>query len=316
MFKRKVKWTPWPNPLKRPITKDENIAYLFPPRLGDTLIALVTVNNLVRNGFHVAAFGNYAYALRDWFPHLEIHPDVKLADAKQLSKYSTVLSMDKNEVVDQLKTWHPHAVFLWVTYFYRAPFTMTDIQVMQCDKHLGLKNLVRVNDIKPLAGLEYRKFKQRVMLHPVSSKILKDWPAKKFLKLAQNLRARKLEPYFILPPELRETWRELLAGEFPVPDFSSLSEVAAWVYESGYFIGVDSGIGHLASNLGIPTLSIMLRNGMATQWRPSWSIGEVVIPPAWVNPKPLKEKIWKFCTSVSWVEAGFDRLLLKCKSID
>jgi ADP-heptose:LPS heptosyltransferase len=39
-------------------------------------------------------------------------------------------------------------------------------------------------------------------------------------------------------------------ARFAMPDFQSLSDVAAFIYESGRFVGNDSGLAHLASNVG------------------------------------------------------------------
>ncbi len=61
----------------------------------------------------------------------------------------------------------------------------------------------------------------------------------------------------------------------------------------------------------LPTVSIILRKGLAVHWRPTWAPGEIVMPPVWLNPRLIREKFWKQCTSVKRVLAGFDRLVAK-----
>ena len=75
---------------------------------------------------------------------------------------------------------------------------------------------------------------------------------------------------FVIAPHERERWRDLAALDIAAPHFANLHELACCVYESGWFIGNDSGIGHLASNLGIPSLSLFRRRRVAERWRPAW----------------------------------------------
>jgi ADP-heptose:LPS heptosyltransferase len=131
------------------------------------------------------------------------------------------------------------------------------------------------------------------------------------LQLAKTLLAKGYEPNFILTAKERNDWLEVVDAGAKIPEFISLSEVAAFIYESQYFIGNDSGIGHLASNLGIPTITIVLRKGVARQWRPSWSLGEIVLPPPWLITRPLKEKFWKKLISVAKVLRKFEILIKK-----
>ena len=73
-------------------------------------------------------------------------------------------------------------------------------------------------------------------------------------------------------------------------------------------IGNDSGVGHLASCLGIPTLTICRSQMAANFWRPGWSKGAVITPPAWVpNLKGLRlrDQHWQKFISVKKVYKTF-----------
>lgn len=108
---------------------------------------------------------------------------------------------------------------------------------------------------------------------------------------------------FILTPEEKKDWPEANA-----PDFSTLIELAEFIAESGWMIGNDSGIGHLASCLGIPTLTICRSHMGANFWKPSWAYGKIIVPPSWIpNVKGLRlrDKKWQAFISVETVYTRF-----------
>lgn len=294
--------------LKQELNRKDLIAFICSPRLGDTLISLVTVNNLVRNGFTVDVYGDYANELRDWFPWAKIQPKVAVENAEQLKKYTQVLHMYDSALSDELKKWHRNSVVLSDSPLYHLPKSMVDIQVQLCEQELGLKNVVRVNNIQPLVGLINARNKKRVIINPTSFLIRKNWSKNKFIKLAAILVKRGFEVHFVVAPNEYDAWQDVTQHDFILSKFNALSALAVYFYEAAFFIGNDSGLGHLASNLGVPTLSIILRKGVARQWHPAWAANVVVLSPSWLNPRPIKEKLWKYCTSVKRVLRGFERL--------
>ncbi len=304
-----------PQLLKRPLSKSESIAYISSPALGDTLIGLVTVNNLIRNGYQIDVYGDFAYALRDWFPAMQIYPFFSLEEQKRLAKYTTVLHMHERELSHALAAWHPHSIVLFHEPLFKFLLSEVDMQVIVCQYQLGLSDVVRHNNMRPPLNTVAHKYKDRVIIHPTSSSLLRNWPPQKFMQLASNLKLLGYMPHFIVAGSERNEWANIINNEFSLLSFASLNAVAICLYESGYFIGNDSGIGHLASNVGLPTVSIIIRQGLAKHWKPSWSHGEVVMPPFWLNPRSIREKFWKQCLSVKMVLAGFDRLVTKTHDI-
>jgi hypothetical protein len=290
------------------IPKNASVAFNCSFCLGDSLIGLVTVNNFARNGYKVTVFGDYAHALRDWFPHFDVHPRLTVEDQERLREFDVVLHMYETELSKAVAVWHPWSITLSDSQLYLADLTMTDIQVTLCQKEFKLDSVVRENNIQPLPGLVHKKHPSRIIIHPTSSLLRKNWPPKKFVQLARLLNEEGYCVNFIVSPKERPDWEWLLNENVFLPSFGSLSDVTKFIYESGYFIGNDSGIGHLASNLGIPTVSIILRKGVAKQWRPTWAPGKVVLSPSWLNPRPIKEKFWKIFTRVRTVKNAFDDL--------
>lgn len=145
-----------------------------------------------------------------------------------------------------------------------------------CKEILSLPKTTRENGIIPLRNLHYKHYPKRIVIHPTSSNPVKNWPAKKFIALARRLRTSGFEPVFVVSPAEKADWRLLVKDEFLLPEFPTLSELAKFVYESGYMIGTDSGIGHIASNLNIPTLTICRTGNKQFRWRPGWARGIVI----------------------------------------
>ena len=105
-------------------------------------------------------------------------------------------------------------------------------------------------------------------------------------------------------------WKQVIGERFPIKGFDTLDGCAAFLYESGYFIGNDSGGGHLASCLDIPTLSIHGRKGKARQWSPGWGKVQVVTPVINLIGGSIRQHYWKYFLPVAKVERAFNRLLV------
>jgi heptosyltransferase-3 len=127
--------------------------------------------------------------------------------------------------------------------------------------------------------------------------------------LAARLSAKGFEPVFIMSTPERQAWQAVIGEAFPLHTFAGVDQCATFLYESGFFIGNDSGGGHLASCLDIPVLSIHGRKGKSRIWRPGWGQVEVVSPLINVVGGSLRQWLWKYFLSVGAVERGFDRLV-------
>ncbi len=89
-------------------------------------------------------------------------------------------------------------------------------------------------------------------LHSGSGSRRKNWPADRFVALAERIKCEgRYQPLFIVgeadqPP----------AGEMPVLSGCELSEVAGVLSECAVYVGNDSGITHLAAALGLPVVAL------------------------------------------------------------
>ena len=140
----------------------------------------------------------------------------------------------------------------------------------------------------------------------------KNWLPQRFLKLAENLAASGFEVVFIMSAPEKLEWEQVIEDRFPLIGFDTVDGCAEFIYESGYFIGNDSGGGHLASNLNIPTLSIHGRRSKARDWQPGWGTVEVVSPFLNLIGSRLRQHYWKYFLSVKSVEKSFSRLVNRC----
>jgi hypothetical protein len=147
---------------------------------------------------------------------------------------------------------------------------------------IALKDLFNIqashdNGFRPPAGLIHRRHRKRIAIHSTSGNPARNWPEEKFLKFCKWAESLGLEPTFL-------------------PQFPTLEELVSFIYESGYFLGNDSGPGHIASCLKIPNLVIGREERHMRHWRPGWDLGEIITPPKWVpnwSGVRLREKEWK-----------------------
>lgn len=170
-----------------------------------------------------------------------------------------------------------------------------------CERELGAA--VRTNGIQLPSHIETGKYPERIIIHPTSSRAGKNWTQKQFLGLANKMEKDGLEPVFILTAEERQTWPSVDA-----PYFKDLVALTHFVAESGVMIGNDSGIGHLASCVGVPTVTICRSQMVANFWRPSWAEAKVIVPPTWIpNLKGMRwrDKKWQYFVPVSQVYREF-----------
>lgn len=286
----------------------QRIGILSERGIGDGLVLMTLAQNLSRAGHNVVLFCSGIYSLQQWFPQVEIRQTLSPSElAKTLAEFDQLV-VDRNMVVDSAILSDPKVTHLKKRNFNRR-FGFVDNLLLVAKEKFGLTNVVRENQMTPPdSSLVFMKNEKRILLNPVSADDRKDWPATKFIRLAEKLKRGGYEPVFCVPPEAHARWKSLLDGEFPLPLFSSLEEFAAYVYESGVNIANDSGSGHIASSLDIPTLSVFPRKAKSVLWRPAWGHNQVALA-AFHLPTPYARKFWKQLLTVGKVQRKFNKLL-------
>jgi hypothetical protein len=285
------------------IETNSSVAVVLPPPIGDSLIGMVLVHNLVRNGYQPVVFGWVAEQLADWFPYVRVGRMSEYAGA-----FDTVIELRPTETGHTLcKSGKPFCLADLPAY--HGPIHhMVDRIVEIAGSALALKDVTRSNGLTVPPGVVRNSVANRVVIHPTGSHPEKMWSREKFLALARSLTDLGLQPSFLVAPNEFEAWRDIAAQGHEVNALAKLGEVGKWIASSGWFIGNDSGLGHLASSIGVPTLTLFMRRGLARSWRPGWGPGEIVLPPDVVPFGGLKERLWKQLLSVRRVMSGFQTL--------
>ncbi|HSX03557.1 MAG TPA: glycosyltransferase family 9 protein [Rhabdochlamydiaceae bacterium] len=285
--------------------------------LGDGLLAMVLAHNLFLHGHEVVLFHRFLGELQSWFPHISIQPyppDLKKFDRfflicentpwmQELLNTLLTKQREKTTVLNPIATPNTDYRF-WEEGQFDGNKPFAENLYLFCRDVLELPGAVRENGITPPKDVTAKKYPRRIILHPLSSRATKNWPKEKFIKLKQHLQNQGFDPCFVVAAHEKEGWEEAYC-------LNSLSELATFVCESGYMIGNDSGVGHLASCLGVPTLTICRNARLANFWRPAWAAGEICLPSKLlpnIKGMRLRDRFWQKAVSVEKVLRTFDAL--------
>lgn len=110
-----------------------------------------------------------------------------------------------------------------------------------------------------------------VAIHPTSNDPKRNWKLNQFITLAKRLKKKGFYPIFTLSKTEESLAHVIEQHQIEVRIFDSLIALAEFYTKCQYFIGNDSGPGHLASNLHVPTLTISGNPKHIAKWRPGFS---------------------------------------------
>lgn len=298
--------------------------------LGDGVNCLVLSNNLHLNGWKVETYQNVVGSMQNWFPHLPVQPYPTLEELPRILQsydWFFIVQNDTDEFIKRLiqegKRRFPEQVKVLYLYpsknivnepYYKDCLTdpgqsiAANMRIL-CEKVLHLPKIAKSNGFIPPTGLVARKFLKRVAIHPTSARVTRNWPKEKFLKLAAIIQEKGYEPVFIPGTAEKSNWE---GYGFEVVTFANLDLLSRYLFESGYLIGNDSGLGHLASALGVPTLTFCRRKTWANMWAPSFNKGIVVTPSSWIpniRGFRLRDRYWQKFISIRKAEKAFVKLI-------
>ena len=291
--------------------------------IGDALMMLVASHNLSLLGHDVTNYTQHLHELDAWFPDQSFASPPK-EWKKEMKEYDlVVIQGDQAPEKKDLLTLSNTAVFYPYYILNKCPplrscdyvFSQQKTMVENIAEAIALIASIpqptRSNGITPPQGLVHRKEKKRVVIHPMSSDADRIYAASRFMKTARMLKKQGYLPVFAVSTQERLEWEKIAGDEFDLPAFPTLAELAAFVYESGFFVGNESGTSHLASCLGILTLVVAGNKKRIDMWRPGWLLGKVTTPPKWVlNVKGarLRTHKWQYFISPHKVVREFREL--------
>jgi heptosyltransferase-3 len=292
--------------------------------LGDGVNLLVLSNNLHLNGYQVDTFHNTLGSMQNWFPHLPVLPyPAEVSGILATYDYFFVVWNDADEFVKRLivegKRRFPERVKVF--YFYpssniinepyyedcRVDPTLSVAKNLRnfCEQIFHLPKITKSNGFISPQGLHFRKHAERVVIHPTCARPSKSWDKKKFVKLALHLKNCGFQSVFVPGSKEVALWEGAV-------DFPTLDALASYIYESSYLIGNDSGLAHLASALGIPTMTVCRRKTQANLWAPSFTKG-IVLTPSSLIPNirglRLRDRHWQKFITVNRARRGFEKLV-------
>jgi heptosyltransferase-3 len=291
--------------------------------IGDALLMMIASHAFAKAGHEVSTVHPALKELQGWFPGMRFADTIP----DDLSPFDlVVVENDNSRKVQKIKEQKLRSLSIFypthlpqkhgepssLDQIFDPQKTMVDNIAKGAANLLALNTVEKSNGIVVPQGLHHRLYKQRVLLHPTSANAEKNWLAKRFIGLSLSLKEKGYEPIFCLSAKERPAWQELEKMGISVPHFKTLDDLARFTYESGYLIGNDSLLGHLASNLCIPTLTIANEVKRMRLWRPGWHEGKLITPPvALPNMKflRLRKKYWAHFISKKKVLAAFNELV-------
>lgn len=295
--------------------------------LGDSLNMMIASYQLAQKGYQVTTFSHQLPTLHFWLPKdlaFEKKPDISLYE-KVFAPFDLIVLQHENshrakmvrflaqEQKIKLVTFYnnyrksKHGPLEENDFVFDESIPMAGNVAVAIQKYLGLASPCKEIGLVPPSGLHHRS-KKRVVLHPTSSRKEKNWTRKGFVSLAKKLQKSGFEP--LIAVKEYDEWKEVKNHGIDLPRISSLQDLADLLYESSYFIGNDSGPGHLASYLEIPSLIISPYDHIS-HWQPGWLPCTIVRPyPLAINIKGfrMKEKWWPYFLPVYKVFSFFSSL--------
>lgn len=296
--------------------------------LGDALLMMIVAHQFKLSGYQPTVFHNHAKELTSLFKDVCILPHPSLDQLEEtLTSFEHVIiendhskraydlfGLREEKKLNNLTFFFPTASpkFQEGDFLFDPHLPIASNICRACQAILQMQNVNKENGIHIPKGVQ-RRFSKRIVIHPTSNDTKRNWFSSQFLALAHRLQNEGYSISFSVSPSERVDWLHVEAQGFQLPFFSDLSQLSAYLYESGFFIGNDSGIGHLASNLGIPTLTISGNPKRARLWRPDWHIGHVVtlgfpLPNFKGLYLPIRENFWQHFISVSRTLNAFYKL--------
>ncbi len=287
--------------------------------IGDGLLMMIASHHLKKAGYHVTTFHDPLPELASWFPGQCLSP-LQNPTTTLLSSFDLIVVENDNSprIATFLKELRPIVSMFYPTYspHKHAPLTPNDFvfdpnlpMAENIGKSIGtllqLKFPSKNNGIAPPVHLTHRKYVKRVILHPFSRETAKNWLLSSYFSLAKKLCAKGFSPIFCMSPQERLEWK---CDAFESIDFPNLGALAAFVYESGFVIGNDSLLGHLGSNLDLPTVTIASDEKRMRLWRPDWKRGQLALPPWWLPPSRFKNTQWRHFISPRKVLNRFEEI--------
>jgi heptosyltransferase-3 len=291
--------------LETPLKTSKSAVVIPAAGIGDALMMMIASHRLLTKGYAVTTLHPKLHEFGEWFDghNVQCAADLSLFDL-------IIVENDNSQRIHTLaKKYRKKLSIFYPSYspsknppltskdqVFDPTLPMTDNIARATARLLRSREISKNNGLTPPKQLIHRICKERVVIHPTSSSDQKNWPASKYLEVARQLKSEGFCPVFVVSKAERKQWQFVEKEGFDLPLFRSLSDLSSYIYESGSMIGNDSLLGHLASNLHIPSLILADCDKRMLLWKPAWLSATVLTPPRWIpNWKGirLRKTHWK-----------------------
>lgn len=308
-----------------------SVALLCPQGLGDALLVMIVAHHFQKKGHKVTFYYNQIDFIKPLFPEISFANYPTLEDFEDVfKKYDLIIIQnDHSERAWKLFKLRKEKRLSNLTVLFPKPYkdlheardfvfnqelpVATNLR-QACKQLLQMQEATKENGLLLPQGIK-NLYHNRIAIHPTSKDSKKNWKKKQFLSLATQLKNQGFDPVFIISAQEKPDWNEIETMGHSLYTAPSITALASFLYESGYLIGNDSGLGHLASNLGIPTLTISGNPKNLRLWRPDWFLNRMAtIPFNLPNFKGIgfkfRDNYWQNFISVGKVLRNFKQLTL------
>ncbi|PCI78043.1 hypothetical protein COB21_01745 [Candidatus Aerophobetes bacterium] len=300
--------------MTHPLLSSSKHAIIIPSKgLGDGLLMMISAFYLKKAGFNITVYHSALTELAPLFNYAQIAPlPDNLLSAIGHFKQPWVFLQHSNSDKDNSLIKNLRANEIDLSVFYgdyskekHAPLTLFD-QLLPPDKTMAesinaaMIDLILSTDLKNCNGLTLPTSKQKnvpahILIHPTSNDSNRNYPPGKFIKLAEKLLDKGMRVTFCMHQNERAHWLNKIPKGASLPKLPTLYATALLINTGSILVGNDSGLGHLASNLNLPTLIFSRSKQHITRWKPGFYPSIALTPPTWIpNFKSwrLREKYW------------------------
>jgi len=276
--------------------KSSKLALIVGNKLGDGIIAMSLRDRLTENGYSVTVFGNAIEGLKGLFPkaNIELFPQTHEAK-KTLSSFNILVYPQQEDNCGFPLGKEQKQLVFREDYRFHVKKPMRKIYEQLSSDFLDCEHTYKENSLKIPKSWQKSKVPNRVVIHPMSGEVFRNWSKRRFIKLAKRLKKKGFNPVFVVSRKDLTHWEKQVDE---VKSFDNLIDLAEFFYESGSFIGNDSGPGHLAALLSVPTLTLCARNRSGKCWAPSDNPRAVLYSTVPLIGPYLQGKYWKHFISV------------------
>jgi len=263
----------------------KNVGIICSEKISDGLMMMVASHRLLTEGAEVTTFHNRLHELSSWFEHhtFSLRPSIETLEQTISSFDYLILQYDGSSYARDVASFFsknktpPLSIFYPIYSKYTHPpltpwdrvfnknYPMVENVALAIASILQLRDHSKNNGLLPPQNLLHRKYNKRVAILPSKG------VQKKYDMIAKEVKRLGFDPLFI--------------------ESADLSMGASIIYESGYFIGPESDLCHLASNLQIPTLVVSGNKKPLSLWKPGWLQSSFLTPPPFI-PKIIEQFIF------------------------